>query len=563
MCTNKLIINYLVEVCLKKGIDYLITSPGSRNAPIIIAFNKSEKIKCLSISDERSAAFFALGIAQQTNKTVALACTSGTAVLNYAPAIAEAYYQKVPLLILTADRPEEWTDQGDGQTIRQKNIFNNYIKKDYQLPLELIHEDDIWHLCRIISEAINLTTYPDSGPVHINIPLREPLYNQKNVLKGLKPKIIDIVAPEFKIKDEEIKKLLKVWNGYKKILILTGTLNKNDKLNELLNELSKKNSVVIITETTSNLYGKNYFCCIDKLISNMSEDEQDKFRPELLITLGGNVISKKIKALLRNKLPDEHWHISPNNLHIDTYQALTKNICVNPSCFFDEIIKSSENNSSDYYSDISEIRNKRELNHKKFLEKAPYSDLKVFELILKNIPDNSNLQLANSTPVRYTQLFQPYKNLNYYSNRGTSGIDGCLSTAIGASYVNPTPITLIIGDIAFFYDSNGLWNNYINSNFRIILINNSGGNIFRIIDGPDKTDELETYFEANQNISAKGISETFNLNYYSADNFIDIENVLGEFYNYKNNKPAILEIKTPNKINAKVLKEYFTFLNKT
>lgn len=175
MKQNKIGIRHLAEICAAKGIENIIISPGSRNAPIILAFKQQSGIHCLSIVDERSASFFALGMAQQTGKTVAIACTSGTAVLNYAPAIAEAFYQKVPLLIITADRPVEWIDMADSQTIRQKDIFKNYIQKSVELPQTINTEDELWHTDRLINEAINSCVYPVSGPVHINFPFTEPL----------------------------------------------------------------------------------------------------------------------------------------------------------------------------------------------------------------------------------------------------------------------------------------------------------------------------------------------------------------------------------------------------
>lgn len=176
MNTDKIHIQHLAGICAIKGIEYAVISPGSRCAPLTIAFNRQKEIECISIIDERSAAFVALGIAQQTEKPVALICTSGSAILNYAPALAEAYYQKIPLLVLSADRPNEWIDQGENQSIQQFEVYKNYIKKSFQLPLQVNNDKDLWYSDRIVSEAINTCMYPDFGPVHINIPLREPLY---------------------------------------------------------------------------------------------------------------------------------------------------------------------------------------------------------------------------------------------------------------------------------------------------------------------------------------------------------------------------------------------------
>ncbi|MBC8146986.1 MAG: 2-succinyl-5-enolpyruvyl-6-hydroxy-3-cyclohexene-1-carboxylic-acid synthase, partial [Bacteroidetes bacterium] len=423
---------HLVNICALKGIETVIISPGSRNAPLIVGFNQHPKIKCLSIQDERSAAFFALGMAQQSGITIALVCTSGTAVLNYAPAIAEAYYQKIPLLILTTDRPEEWVDQADGQTIRQNNIYNNYIKKSFQLPVKIESDDDSWSISRIISDAINITQYPDKGPVHINIPLREPLYNGKIEISN-NYKLIDIIPSQPNLLKRDLENLVSDWSKFKSKIILVGMMDEDVELNSILEKLSKDFSVVVLSETTSNLNSDEFFPCIDKLLASISKDEEKDFSPELLVTIGGAIVSKKIKAFFRNRKPLEHWHISEVDLHIDTYQSLNKNICVEAKYFFNLIIDRIQADDKEFKSKYIAKKIHIEKKHNEFLEKTTISDLKAFEIVLEAIPENSNLHLANSTPIRYAQLFIPKKKVIFNSNRGTSGIDGCVSTAVGAA----------------------------------------------------------------------------------------------------------------------------------
>ena len=169
------------------------------------------------------------------------------------------------------------------------------------------------------------------------------------------------------------------------------------------------------------------------------------------------------------------------------------------------------------------------------------------------------MQLANSTPVRYAQLFKNRKDLTYFSNRGTSGIDGSISTAAGATYESNKPTTLITGDLSFFYDSNGLWNNYISKNLKIIIINNGGGGIFRFIDGPSETSALD-YFEAPHKLNAEHIAKTFGVNYFKADSMSTLKETIADFYSSKLNEASILEIFTPQEKNAEVLKDYFKYL---
>ena len=220
LLSNKVAVRDLVEICSIKGIKHVVIAPGSRNAPLTISFNRHPDFTCHSIVDERCAAFFAMGLAQQLNEPVAICCTSGTASLNFASAIAEAFYQKVPMLILTADRPPEWVDQMDGQTIRQSGIFKNYIKKSFDIPVDTDHSDDRWFTQRIVSEAIESTLYPEAGPVHINIPFREPLYDVHDYANEPLPKVFETTKTLLELPQSEISKLQHSWNQYSKILTI-------------------------------------------------------------------------------------------------------------------------------------------------------------------------------------------------------------------------------------------------------------------------------------------------------------------------------------------------------
>ena len=552
-----------VEICFRKGIDTIVISPGSRNAPLINAFSDFSGMNCISIVDERSAAFFALGIAQQTEKTIALACTSGSAPLNFAPAIAEAYYQNISLLVLTADRPAEWIDQSDNQTIRQQNIYANYINHSFQLPQNIASDDDLWYYERISCEAIDLCKFPQKGPVHINMPFIEPLYN-KNKTEKSEPKIINTITPKISLDKDSGEHLMQKWNKFSKKLVVCGMHHPDEKLNSLLSGISKNFGIAVITETTSNLPNENYFSGIDKILSALPEDQAESLQPELLITFGSHVISKKIKSFLRKYKAIEHWHIDANNLFTDTYQSLTVNIPVHPMEFFEFISKSDKGKSDkSYIKKWNEFKNKANNNHKGYLQDCKYSDLKVFEMILNSVPSGSNLHLGNSTPVRYAQLFDTNTDIKYNSNRGTSGIDGTVSTAVGAAFANKTPTTLITGDLAFFYDSNGLWNHHLDNNLRIIIINNQGGGIFRFIDGPSETKVLDELFETKHNTKADGIAKSYGLKYFNADNSEKLNSVLNEFYHADNNSPSILEVFTPRELNGNVLKSYFKHIRES
>jgi 2-succinyl-5-enolpyruvyl-6-hydroxy-3-cyclohexene-1-carboxylate synthase len=559
--SDKPVAQMLSAISAAKGMQYAVVSSGSRNAPLVIAFDAQKKIECLSIIDERSAAFFALGIAQQTNSPVGIICTSGSAALNYAPAIAEAFYQKIPLIVITADRPSEWIDQDDGQTIRQENIYSNYCKKSFTLPVESNHPDDMWYAERSISEAFNTAIEPgNEGPVHINIPLREPLYKEVEKIK-IDYKIIDAPRIQRQLAKDEEQKLLQVWNYAKKKMVICGLHKPDNELNKVLAKLSKDSSLAILTETTSNMQDGNFIGNIDPVIDSLGEKEMKSFQPEVLITFGGPLTSKKLKTYLRKYTPEHHWHISISTVHTDTFQSLTKVLQVDEKYLLGllstQIIKTKNN----YGEGLRRISTKAHKVLHSYCRQASFTDLQATQIILEGVPKNSDVHLGNSSPIRYANLFDTNieKGINYYCNRGVSGIDGTTSTAAGAAYGTDKITTLITGDLAFFYDSNALWNKYLCDNLRIVIINNGGGGIFRLIDSKDSL-LLEKYFEAKHSMKAESLIKSHSIPYYSAHNEKDLKQSLNKLYQNHEGKPVILEVFTPNELNASVYAGYFKLL---
>ena len=554
-------IAHLVEICAQAGISQVVLSPGSRNAPLVIGFDSHPKIETFVVHDERSAAFFALGLAEASGKPVAISCTSGSAPINYGPAISEAYYRDIPLLILTADRPTEWIDNGDGQTIRQKQLFHNFIKADFELPNypkgnELLVSDEI------VSRAIKTLFDSPRGPVHINIPLAEPLYDTQNLTS--QPILLNQSKEKNDLSIEEKEVIQSNWKRYSKKLLLIGQLNPNEIPIDKLKPLIEDPSVAILVENTSNIQHFESIChTIDRTLTIINEDELNDFAPELLITMGGAVVSKRIKAFSRNNPPLINWRVGEFLIEEDTYKSLTQSFKVHPSVFLDVFNQLNIDTQSNFGNKWKQRDFMAETKHFEFLNSVSYSDLKAFDLILDTLPDDSNLHMANSSVVRYCQLFNPIRNVNYYSNRGVSGIDGSSSTAAGIAFNTKNRLNLLVtGDVSFFYDSNALWNSYLLPNLRIIVINNGGGGIFKIIDGPGKSKQSD-YFVAPFEASIKPLCEAFNINYLKADNPEGLETVFESFYSHQsNNRPVLLEIDTKNVQNEVVLKDYFTNIHK-
>ena len=544
----------LARLMKTRGIQHLVVSPGSRNAPVVSIFCNDPFFECSVIVDERSAAFFALGMAMKLQKPVAIVCTSGSAALNYAPAVAEAFYQQLPLIVLTADRPVEWIDQGDGQTIRQKEVFRNYVKASFELPETIRSKDDSWFNDRLISEALNAAIYPSPGPVHINLPFTEPLYGFSMELET-EPKNIQSVELAKTLTPKTLTDLTQIWQHSARKMILVGQQFPQHETEKLLDQFADFEDVIVLTETTSNLHNPDFINAIDRCLAIIGK-ETESFSPDLLLTFGGQIVSKRIKVFLRNADIKSHWQIDPVNWQMDTYQKLTLGIPMQAKDFLGQFISGINSQKSDYKKLWQAADTKSVGIHKQIMDGAPYSDIKVFDSLIKEIPSHYDIHLANSTPVRYAQLFDYKFPYQFFSNRGTSGIDGCSSTAVGACFVSQKPTLLITGDLAFFYDSNAFWNPYVSPLLKTIVINNQGGGIFRFIDGPAKTGLLETYFEARHQTNAKHLAETYSLKYFSADSISSLINVLPEFFSDQN-KAALLEIQTPPEVSSEQLLSYF------
>lgn len=555
MISTKKHIQQLAAILVAKEIDDIIISPGSRNGPLTHTFAGSGAFNCRNIVDERSAAFFALGLAQAKQKPVVLVCSSGTATLNYSPAIAEAFYLNIPLIVFTADRPGYWIDQAESQCIRQDNIYRDFTKKEVTLPLGE-SEKELWFAGRLINECLNLAVSGTPGPVHINIPLEEPLHD---LLDENLPTVtvIDSVQTETFLSNAELENLVAIFNQSEKVLILAGQQIPNPGLENLLFELTKKTGALVLKEHLSNLDDPLFCSSIDTIMASILADKTEDFQPDLLISFGGQFVSKSLKQFLRKNKPADHWHLSLSNEHFDTYQSLTKVINQDATDFFEQLSGKATLKERRYWQRWKDKEKEVNQRREKLIRKAEFCDLTVFNQIRQAIPENSVVHLGNSSPVRYALICDPVKNTQYFGNRGTGGIDGPLSTAVGFASESEKLNTVILGDLSFFYDSNALWNKYIGNNLRVIVINNRGGNIFSMIKGPAESPAFREHFFAENKFQAKVLANAFELDYFKAENEKELESVLDEFYSPKQQKAALLEVFTDADVNTKVFRELF------
>lgn len=557
----------VAEICHRKGVTHAVLCPGSRCAPLTIAFSRHPDIRTFSIPDERSAGFIALGIAQQTKAPVVMVCTSGTAAYNFAPAVAEAFFQEIPLLVFTADRPAEWVGQQDGQTIFQAALYGRHVKGFYEtIPDSADGYDE--HVNRIVNEAINKSVSGVPGPIHINFPFSEPLYPESS------PKHRDVRTIEGPVLTQELtakikSQLVANWNDSEKILLMVGQSDRDDGLLRLLSAFAEKYRLPVVSDITGNLHGcNNHIAKSDLFLAGLPEKDTNAMKPDLLITFGKSVLSKSMKLFLRKHKPKYHWHIREEVPVADTFRSLTLHVTMSPVSFFETINGMFQKSGADAFLDSwmeQESTTKMEVD--RLSRENTLSEPGAVSLLLSQLPKDSVLHLANSMSVRYANYvgLHGLDKVEVFSNRGTSGIDGCTSTALGHALSDDRLHILITGDLAFFYDRNAFWNNYPAKNLRILLINNHGGLIFDVIDGPASMPEKDEYFVTHQALDARSLCSEFGLIYVKATTPDELSKALHQFLN-KETGTAVLEItaspehtrNTLNELKSKIRQHHAT-----
>ncbi len=565
MYSDKQNILLLTALMHRAAITDVVVCPGSRNAPLVHNF-KEAGFTCYEITDERSAGFFALGLIEAKARSVAVCCTSGSAVLNLAPAISEAYYHPLPLLVITADRPPCWIGQQDGQTMPQPPAFGSLVRKSVSLPdFQEGQEEEHWYCNRLINEAlIALKQY--SGPVHINVPISEPLFRFNVQNLPVAERFIEYNRPENDFSDSASLQMSHECTNASRILIVIGQMSPSEaeKIVPDIQELIRK-GVVVIAERLANLKLNEMipynFDCILKAYKQKQE-----LIPEMVVTIGGHIVSKRIKLLLRDTHPKIHWHVSAYGELADLFCCSTR------------LVESSAKKVTGFLADhITTPRDSRYKEHwmqlsalvgekTESIGKYGFSDMVVIGTITKNLHSQWDIQVANSNSVRYLQLLRGGEN-TVMCNRGINGIEGSLSTAAGYM-AGGKPTLLIIGDLSFFYDRNGLWNSFIRRHgmknktampdapLRILLINNSGGGIFHSLPGLPSSPYLSQYIAAEHHTSAESIAKESGVKYLSASNEQELKEHRDRFLN-PDDKVIILEVFTDVAITDAALQKFY------
>ena len=552
MYSDKKSILQLAALLEAHGVTKVVLCPGSRNAPIVHTLSTHPAFTCYSVTDERSAGYFALGLALNGGSPAAVCCTSGTALLNLPPAVAEAYYQQVPLVVISADRPAAWIGQMDGQTLPQPGVFRNLVKKSVDLP-EIHTEEDEWYCNRLINEALLETNHRGKGPVHINIPISEPLFRFTS--ESL-PEVRTITRYRgLNVYDREYNTLLERLNKYNRRMIVVGQMNLiylfEKKHTKLLYKHFAWLTEHIGNQTIPGIPVKNF----DTALYAMPDEKRAQMAPELLITYGGHVVSKRLKQFLRANPPKEHWHVSPDGEVVDLYGSLTTIIEMEPFEFLEKIAVFLDNRTPEYPR-VWE-------NYCKTIPEPQfaYSEMAAVGALMRALPPTCALHLANSSAIRYAQLYAIAPTVEVCCNRGTSGIEGSLSTAVGYAAASDKLNFVVIGDLSFFYDMNALWNTAIRPNLRILLLNNGGGEIFHTLPGLDMSGTSHKFITAVHQTSARGWAEERGFRYLRADDEAGLAEAMTSFVSAEPaEQPLLLEVFTNKNKDARILKEYYNQL---
>lgn len=556
----------LVDLFAQHGLTHAVICPGSRSAALTLAFARHKAITTIVSIDERSAGFIALGLALELRRPVAVVCTSGTAAYNFAPAVAEAYFQQTPLLVLTADRPQEWVHQQDGQTIYQAGLFGKNVKKSFELPSDTTHPDSAWYANRIANDVfLSADTLP-KGPVHLNVPVREPFYPSAGEVWMPDPanRLIGRLEPRYTLAVENWHMLQEEWEETDRILIAAGQGMFSREIHETLSRITEEWEIPVIGDITANLGNHPDFITMQEVFLS-GDIPKPSLQPDLLITFGESFLSKRFKNFIRKNPPRRHWHIGAGTHLIDSFQSLTLSVPVDPAFFFGKMLEDIDYKRFLEQNEATNDSYKQEWLKDEYLAARIVSeqinknltlldDLSIIYYLISELPEATFLHLGNSMPVRHANLLRRLGlRQNVWANRGTSGIDGCVSTAIGCALASSKPVCLIVGDVSFLYDRNGFLLDNFPQNLKIVVLNNGGGNIFSLIEGPRDQPELGRFFETRHNFTAKATAVDAGITYDEIRQPAELEKTIRKFVESKG--PALLEIFTDPGENRRVAEQ--------
>ena len=544
MYSNKESVNQLTVLLVKHGIRHAVVCPGSRNAPIVHNLNECPDIACYPVTDERSAGFYALGMMQALDEPVAVCVTSGTALLNLAPAVAEAWYQHQPLIVVSADRPEAWIDQLDGQTLPQPGALGRFVRRAVSLP-----EIDAWHCNRLINEALLAATADDARPVHINVPISEPLFTfnvpqlpaVRQILRTSPTRDYDCLCPEF------VDGLL----AARRPMIVFGQTNPHDF--EGIDVEFLFSHVIVLHESLSPFPHVSHF---DEVLYHGQMEP-----PDFIIHVGDTVVSKRLRHFLRSAVDAQTWRISQSGDVEDTFQNLRGIIVGDPESVLQSLSHkishrklSSTNYRRQWLAALTQASQRAADYQPAYSHMAA---VKYFEEQLSSPfggEPEGGFHYANSSAIRLANI---YARHHVWCNRGVNGIEGSLSTAAGFSCVTDESVYCVVGDLSFFYDQNALWNQNLRGNLRILLLNNGRGGIFNLLHGLEQSPARDRFVAAAHQTTAEGICRQNDVVYLKAENMEDMQWGIDTLLKIESTCPVLLEVTTDASDDERAFKRYY------
>ena len=548
MYSSKQNVNILTSLLVKHGVRYAVVCPGSRNSPIVHNLNECPEIECYGVTDERSAGFYALGMALTLCKPVAICVTSGTALLNVAPAVAEAFYQHVPLVVISADRPQQWIDQLDGQTLPQPDALGRFVKKAVSLP-EVENDEQHWYCNRLINEALNELNHHGYGPVHINVPITEPLfdYTVAELPDERRIRLINARCDRYMLSIECSEQFV----AAKKPMLVIGQMSMEQLLPAEIYMISQ--CAVVINEALSLGKGGSHF---NEVLYAVSEDPD--FQPDFLLYVGDTLVSKRVKRWMRTLKDTKIWMVSEDgNIH-DTTMNMYGVIEGRTADVIEDLVESIKTKS---ISSTSKYKARwdmalRKTAHIAMTYQPEYSQMAAVKCFEEKLGTAINyyVHYGNSSSVRLASF---YARHFVYCNRGVNGIDGSLSTAAGGSVVTDSKVFCALGDLSFFYDQNALWNQNLRGNLRVLLLNNQRGTIFTMLKGLDKSAALDKLVSASHNATAEGICMENNVHYLKATNMEELNDGLDTLINMESDRPVLLEVLTNAEEDVRIINDYY------
>lgn len=548
MYCNKENVNILTALLVKNGVRHVVVCPGSRNAPLVHNFNECPDIECHPATDERSAGFMALGMTQQLNTPVAVCVTSGSALLNVMPAAAEATYQHCGIIVISADRPAAWIDQLDGQTCPQPGALGRFVAKSVSLP-EPKNDEERWYCNRLVNEAFIEYHKLGRQSIHINVPISEPLF-EFNVEQLPDERIVHAWSWNDDYAKDYIIRLIA---QAKKPMIVIGQTKEYDIPDDYMYELAEK--FVVLSEPISG--GELPQSFTDQMLYAI-EKKPSAYKPDLVLFIGGHTVSKRLRIFLRSLDKDVKQIVISHDLELrDISKNTTFVIEGHAGTVVSDINGYLNHNAkpSAFYNKWKKLREEIAQKHKAYQpEYSQMMAVKLFEEEYENAEDYGKVYYANSMSVRLAALYAKH----YCGcNRGLNGIEGSMSVAAGASLVCEENVYCVIGDLSFFYDENALWQQELGGNFRVLLLNNGQGGIFRNLKGLDQSPVRDTFISAQHIASAEGLCKQFNVKYLKADDEMSLQRGIIELINMNSDRPVVLEVKTDVSQDESVFKKYY------